>query len=168
MAEIERVIKACKYAIGDMIKRGSCYFASTDEDGYRYAIGWQEVVKSLDKIRELQELNKGLSESYTSNPMYEIGYKKGASDMEKAKQIIIDKLQSQIPKWHLVADGDLPKDNYPKLIIVNGKVNNLGFLNAYEFGEYQSGKWIIEHYENENGLEVVAWMELPKFEESEE
>lgn len=156
------------------------------------------INNAIQVIRELQELNKGLSETNTSNPMYEIGYKKGASDMEQAKQIIIDKLQEQkehciakviidedamrkivdekvseikeqIPKWHLVADGDLPKENSE--IYVSFK-NSAGihtdiatFYNNefFYFSETELYGYIEEKY-----TEVIAWMELPKFSREED
>lgn len=54
---------------------------------------------------------------------FDDGYKKGASDMEQAKQIIIDALNREIDrvqeqnKWHLCSDGDLPNDRRTVLVV---------------------------------------------------
>lgn len=77
----------------------------------------------------------------------------------------IRELQEQIPKWHLVADGDLPtKDIEECILVVNGKYENVTYINAVvQGGEYFDGRFyingIIIH-----GIEVIAWRELPKFE----
>lgn len=96
---------------------------------------------------------------------YDDGYEQGATDMEKAKQIIINKLQEQIPKWHLVADGDLPKDEGKYLTIstiyfipdhIDEVDNYIGYELKYFNSQYDM--CVLEWESN-----VIAWMELPKF-----
>ena len=76
-----------------------------------------------------------------------------------------DKLKEQIPKWHKVADGDLPtygkwilckmKDGYdPYIVSLTDAINDDVFLTGYET-------------EETNGFEnVIAWCEIPKYEEN--
>lgn len=138
------------------------------------------IDNAIQTIRELQELNKGLSETYTSNSIYEIGYKKGASDMEKAKQIIIDKLKEQIPKWHY-CNGEFPKESGYYLVAyhewTNGdflpkyddtRVCTMHFQNSEQYVGWNYPMCCDERAEKDTYREVIAWSELPKFEESEE
>lgn len=89
------------------------------------------------------------------------GYEQGASDMEKAKQIIIDKLQKQIPKWHLCED-ELPNESGEYLCYVNYDGNK--FYNIEEI----DCDGFFKEWNLSGKVKVIAWTELPKFEEVEE
>ena len=64
-----------------------------------------------------------------------------------------DKLKEQIPKWHKVADGDLPDTNRD---VLSDKGDTVYYSN--------DGYWAesVGCVELDN---VVAWCEIPKFEE---
>lgn len=138
------------FAYKELRKKGQAFFIDTYEDA--------------DRIIEALELTKGLSETNTSNPMYEIGYKKGASDMEQAKQIIIDKLLEQIPKWHLVADGDLPAEYDYYLCQLKGTHNYGGNIQVCKYRKADKFKEHDYFHHMRDGFpNVIAWMELPEF-----
>ena len=80
----------------------------------------------------------------------------------------IQEMEEQIPKWHLVADGDLPIPydiaSRPILkmpqYLVKRKIGN--YAVAYYEHIYEDC-WVL------NGMkinDVIAWTELPKFEEA--
>jgi len=67
----------------------------------------------------------------------------------------IRELQEQIPKLHLVSDGDLPSDDREVLCVDVWGTKYVAFFKDNEWsdgGEYSE-------------IEVIAWMELPKFEQ---
>lgn len=91
---------------------------------------------------------------------FDDGYKQGATDMEKVKQIIIDKLQEQIPKWHLVSE-ELPSDENDYLLYFKEGDSVLGWYSKPD------KQWTNSSSDNPIIADVIAWMELPKFEEFE-
>lgn len=94
----------------------------------------------------------------------------------------IRELQEQIPKWHYVADGELPKEHDSMFAKFKGtdKWNNAMFekisddvivaikdengrcvtTNAHT----TDGKWKCDLLRAFSVYEVIAWTELPKFE----
>ena len=69
-------------------------------------------------------------------------------------------LKAGRPKWHKVADGDLPKEN--NLYLVAIKDNGLAI--AYFNGLHWETKFNLGDFGH--CLEtVIAWCEIPKFEE---
>ena len=69
-------------------------------------------------------------------------------------------LKGEAVKWHKVADGDLPKEN--KLYLVEIKDNGLAI--AYFNGRH----WETRYNLGDSGHcveTVIAWCEIPKFEE---
>lgn len=76
------------------------------------------------------------------------------------KCLDMSELKDEQYKWHKVADGDLPKVNCYVLALINDGYK--GFPMYYEVMNYDDGAFFrygIEQYS------VVAWMELPKYEE---
>lgn len=70
----------------------------------------------------------------------------------------LKELQEQIPKWHLVADGDLPsEEDY-----LNSKLCWDEYRERCVFARFCNGTWILG--DGKESIKVVAWMELPKFE----
>lgn len=69
-------------------------------------------------------------------------------------------LEASRPKWHKVADGDLPKDTSVKRVFVGN--------NEYYQLYYGHGKWV---YCDKGGLhffgDVIAWCEMPTFTDKE-
>lgn len=75
----------------------------------------------------------------------------------------IAELQEQIPKWHLVADGDLPKDDTAVIAYIKRELTDVYMMvNISSI----SGKW--QMWESDRDLyddeKVIAWTELPNFE----
>ena len=69
------------------------------------------------------------------------------------------------PKWHKVADGDLPKEEGEYLVCYeteDGNYRNIFILNYTEYDE--SLHWCDEAFETyDEG--VIAWCEIPKYTE---
>lgn len=73
---------------------------------------------------------------------------------------IIDE-QPQVGGWIPVTER-LPENGYGVLVTVNGKHNNITFIDALEIAEYDSNDgWIIEGYLDWTNPDVTAWMPLP-------
>lgn len=112
-----------------------------------------------EAIRELQSNNIGFQ--HTINELFES----------------LKKADKQIPKWHLVAENDLPEEH----ICNDGYVEPSDFVYVFTaHGQYMTSRyWGNRKSKNDNNLyadwveidcetkEVIAWMELPKFEEVE-
>ena len=77
--------------------------------------------------------------------------------------------QPQVGGWIPVSER-LPEDGYGVLVTVNGKHNNITFINALEIAEYDSTDgWIVEGYLDWTNPDVTAWMPLPEpFKEEED
>lgn len=167
--------KECKYRFLEKVDDRFPRPPDVEENGIKY---WEScdcdgmVKDAIQTIRELQAQNKYLLEDNAElhddiqslnvfyHEGYEEGYAKGGSDMEKAKQIIIDKLQEQIPKWHLCTE-ELPNESGEYLCYVNYDGNK--FYNIEEIdcdGFFK--EWNIS-----GKVKVIAWTELPKFESEE-
>ena len=77
--------------------------------------------------------------------------------------------QPQVGGWIPVSER-LPEDGYGVLVTVNGKHNNITFVDALEIAEYDGDfGWIVEGYPQWTDPDVTAWMPLPEpYKESEE
>lgn len=79
---------------------------------------------------------------------------------ECAKEAYLAGLKAGRPKWHKVADGDLPKDTSVKRVFVGN--------NEYYQLYYTRGRWV---YCDKGGLhffgDVIAWCEMPTFTDKE-
>ena len=65
-------------------------------------------------------------------------------------------------KWIPVSER-LPEDGCGVLVTVNGKHNNIIFVNALEIAEYRNTEgWIIEGYLDWLDPNVIAWQPLPE------
>lgn len=136
----------------------------TDADRRKADDLYCDIKEAIQTIRELQEQINNLANTIDENLKMatDIAYQKGASDMEKAKQIIIDKLQEQIPKWHLCSE------ELPHVAEAVAAYTNEDVIKAYRSsygGEWRS--WKDDTSLEELGFEIIAWTELPKFEEVE-
>ena len=77
--------------------------------------------------------------------------------------------QPQASGWIPVTEK-LPENGCGVLVTVNGKHNNIIFVNALEIAEYRNTEgWIIEGYLDWLDPNVTAWMPLPEpYKESKE
>ena len=74
----------------------------------------------------------------------------------------IEALQEQERKWIPVSER-LPEDGYGVLVTVNGKHNNITFVDALEIAEYDGDfGWIVEGYPQWTDTNVTAWQPLPE------
>lgn len=65
-------------------------------------------------------------------------------------------------KWIPVTER-LPENGCGVLVTVNGKHNNIIFVNALEIAEYRNTEgWIIEGYLDWLDPNVIAWQPLPE------
>ena len=80
----------------------------------------------------------------------------------EALSLAIEALQEQERKWIPVSER-LPENGCGVLITVNGKHNNIIFVNALEIAEYRNTEgWIIEGYLDWLDPNVTAWQPLPE------
>ena len=70
--------------------------------------------------------------------------------------------KEQEQKWIPVTER-LPENGCGVLVTVNGKHNNIIFVNALEIAEYRNTEgWIIEGYLDWLDPDVIAWQPLPE------
>ena len=115
----------------------------------------------------LEKEAKERARDYTSNKERQVAYECGFLDgIDRAKEELKEKLaglKAGRPKWHKVADGDLPKETGEYL-------TNIGVLiwDYYADGRYG---WHTENCEfcdccaDVDSDEIIAWCEKPKYEE---
>ena len=87
----------------------------------------------------------------------------------EALRMAIEALQEPERKWIPVTEK-LPENGCGVLVTVNGKHDNIIFVNALEIAEYRNTEgWIIEGYLDWLAPDVTAWQPLPEpYEEREE
>ena len=81
----------------------------------------------------------------------------------EALRMAIEALQEpQVGGWIPVSER-LPEDGYGVLVTVNGKHNNITFVDALEIAEYDGDfGWIVEGYPQWTDPDVTAWQPLPE------
>ena len=91
-----------------------------------------------------------------------------ALELCSAIYVVTKALQEPERKWIPVSER-LPEDGCGVLVTVNGKHNNIIFVNALEIAEYRNTEgWIIEGYLDWLDPNVIAWQPLPEpYKESE-
>ena len=81
---------------------------------------------------------------------------------EGKKIFEIIEAQPQVGGWIPVTER-LPENGCGVLVTVNGKHNNITFVNALEIAEYGNTEgWIIEGYLDWLDPDVTAWQPLPE------
>lgn len=85
------------------------------------------------------------------------------TELCEAVDMAIEALKEpQVGGWIPVTER-LPEDGYGVLVTVNGKHNNITFVNALEIAEYGNTEgWIIEGYLDWLDPDVIAWQPLPE------
>ena len=80
----------------------------------------------------------------------------------EALSLAIEALQEQERNGIPVTER-LPEDGYGVLVTVNGKHNDIIFIDALEIAEYDGDfGWIVEGYPQWTDPDVTAWMPLPE------
>lgn len=79
------------------------------------------------------------------------------STQRAIKQAFLAGLKAGKPKWHKVADGDLPEYRY-YVLVSRGTRTDKALYNKYE------EKW-YSYYDDDELDNVTAWCEIPKYEE---
>lgn len=73
----------------------------------------------------------------------------------------IEKLKARVPRW-IPVEERLPESDEDVLLIVNGKVDNVTLIDAYELGSFsKSDGWILEMWPEWEDPKVTHWMPLP-------
>ena len=80
-------------------------------------------------------------------------YEEGQSDYDALKQAFLAGLKAGKPKWHKVADGDLPKDENDVLVY------------SGEDWRMCVGRYSPKYKTWETGCDTIAWCEIPKYTE---
>ena len=84
-----------------------------------------------------------------------------AADLIEAQEAEIEKLKAQVPRWIPVTER-LPESDGDVLTIVNGKVDNVTLIDAYELGSFSKSEgWILEMWPEWEDPKVTHWMPLP-------
>ena len=85
------------------------------------------------------------------------------SELREKIQIIHD-LREQLPKWHKVADGDLPEEDSICLVCCDAG-NGYKYTSILKYDVYDEElHWLDDDNETFDDV-VIAWCEIPKFEE---
>jgi hypothetical protein len=69
-------------------------------------------------------------------------------------------LKAGRPKWHKVADGDLPKENCENILLYNK--DHFCVTHSYSLGYYENG---VFYNDCEMEEDTIAWCEIPQYEE---
>lgn len=127
-----------------------------------------EIENTIKRLKNYVEYNgsKALSPKVASEAIQTIRELQNENaelhDSMQTLNIFHQETLEQIPKWHLVADGDLPKPyEYVLVYAKDGYVESDRITTIARIDNI--GDW-NEINENYFTLEVIAWMELPKFE----
>lgn len=76
-------------------------------------------------------------------------------------------LKAGRPKWHKVADGDLPKENH--FVLIFNKQTGYEIARHAPFEEYRHDNWVTVDNRSlipiKNKSPVIAWCEIPKYTE---
>lgn len=76
-------------------------------------------------------------------------------------------LKAGKPKWHKVADGDLPEENH--FVLVLNKQTGYEIARHAPFEEYHLDNWVTVDNRSllpiKNNPSVIAWCEIPKYTE---
>ena len=87
-----------------------------------------------------------------------------AADLIEAQAAEIEKLKAQVPRW-IPVEERLPESEGDVLLIVNGKVDNVTLIDAYELGSFSKSEgWILEMWPEWEDPKVTHWMPLPEVE----
>ena len=91
------------------------------------------------------------------------------TELCEAVDMAIEALKEPKRKWIPVSER-LPENGCGVLVTVNGKHNNIIFVNELEIAEYRNTEgWIIEGYLDWLDPNVIAWQPLPRpYKESED
>lgn len=115
-----------------------------------------------------------MAEEYAHNHVhYEVAKRENGTEYAKEvssvtiKQAYSDGLKDGRPKWHKVTDGDLPKETEfiesdVLLLLVQLKGTK---HKRYELGTYSFPGEVFIYPHLKRVEDVVAWCEIPKFEE---
>ena len=75
----------------------------------------------------------------------------------------IERMEKEPEREWIPVSERLPEDEYGVLVTVNGKHNNITFIDALEIAEYDSTDgWIVEGYLDWLDPNVIAWQPLPE------
>lgn len=93
-------------------------------------------------------------------------YEEGQSDYDALKQAVLYGLKAGRPKWHKVADGDLPKEEGSYLLYLYDEDTKSTFYEIFGVARrcvdrddvyLESMIWTIN--------DVIAWCEIPQYTE---
>ena len=84
--------------------------------------------------------------------------------VDKTKDAFIAGYMKGLPKWHKIADGDLPEEDSTCLVRCDNG-NGYKYTSILKYDEYDEElHWLDDEYETFDDV-VIAWCEIPKFEE---
>lgn len=116
----------------------------------------------IDEKKLIEEMERWARANFS---VLDDKYEYRLDGMIKAQDIVL--AQPQVGGWIPVSER-LPENECGVLVTVNGKHNNITFIDALEIAEYDSTEgWIIEGYLDWTNPDVTAWQPLPEpFKES--
>ena len=77
--------------------------------------------------------------------------------LNNLKQAYLDGFHEGQPKWHKVADGDLPRQDGHTCFSIKVLASNKKWV----YYQFTNGKWFCGNKE----VKVIAWCEIPQFKE---
>ena len=101
-----------------------------------------------------------MADKYVSSQRYAniFNFGENTVDLSLLKRgVFLDGLKAGRPKWHKVADGDLPRQDGHTCFSIKVLANNKKWV-YYQFGV---AKWFCGNKE----VKVKAWCEIPKYTE---
>jgi len=107
-----------------------------------------------------------MAEEFVGREHYVCRWDMEQTDLEEiAKEAFLAGLEAGRPKWHKVADGDLPKDcedgtRTSEHVWVRFKSGNMGVC----YYDWDLLGWFANGYP-EQLKDILVWCEIPKFEE---
>ena len=126
-------------------------------------------VATLQRIKTYSAFCDYKSQNLMLQTLYEAMQKKIDEYKKTNREIAKDfaALRKQVPQWHKVADGDLPKENH--FVLVLNKQTGYEIARHAPFEEYLLDNWVtIDNRcftQAKNNPIIIAWCEIPKYTE---
>ena len=108
-----------------------------------------------------------MAEEYAHNHIhYEVAKREDGIEYAKEvsnvtiEQAYLAGVEAGRPKWHKVADGDLPKGNCENILLYNK--DHFCVTHSYSLGYYENG---VFYNDCEMEEDTIAWCEIPQYTE---
>lgn len=118
----------------------------------------EEIVKSLRACGEMD--CSPCKYRRSKEPFCVDALIRDATNLIETQAAEIGLLKAKVPRWIPVTER-LPESDGDVLLIVNGKVDNVTLIDAYELGSFSKSEgWILEMWPEWEDPKVTYWMPL--------